>query len=161
MLIYIITNYAFSRADRASVLLYHLPGTSAAPGSQQDLAMARQFFDGPGPGPASQQASFAAPRHVGPPGAERLMGAALPAHDLGAAWNEQQRAHMHPPIAAPGGMWSAEFDGTQMMRAPVPMHAQQQQQGMAAQANCEYIFCFARWACGIGLFENGTMGTVA
>ena len=41
-----ITKYAFSRADRASIQLHHLPGTSAAPGSQQDLAMARQFFVG-------------------------------------------------------------------------------------------------------------------
>ena len=101
--------------------------------------MARQFFDGPGPGPASQQASFVAPRHVVSPGAERLMGAAPPTHDLGAAWNEMQRAHTHSPMAAPGG-WSAEFDGAQMMRAPGPVHAQQQEQGMAAQANCEYFF---------------------
>ena len=128
--------------------------------------MARQFFEG-----NAQQGgvppSFAMPHHVMPPEAERFMHAGP---DLSNAWSEMQQAgragsaptpgamyRTHTPTSAPGG-WSAEFDGAQMGRAPGLMHVQQQQQGMAAQANCEYLFCFARGACGIGLWRTERWG---
>ncbi|KAI0744275.1 peroxisome targeting signal receptor [Daedaleopsis nitida] len=117
--------------------LHHLPTSSAAHGSQQDLAMARQFFEG-----GSQQGgappSFAMPRHVLPLEPERFMAAPPQAgHDLSRAWNEMQAGRAgtpaemlraHTPQGTAGG-WSSEFDGS--MQVP----RSSGQQGMSAPSN--------------------------
>ncbi|KAI1785750.1 peroxisome targeting signal receptor [Ganoderma leucocontextum] len=113
--------------------LHHLPASSVAHGSQQDLAMARQFFDG-GAQQAGAPPAFAMPRHVMPPESERFASAPPQAgHDLGKAWNE-----MHAVRGAPGEMlrthtsnggWSAEFDGVAQIAQPSG------QQNMPMQSN--------------------------
>jgi len=95
--------------------LQHLPSTSAAPGSERDLALARQFFDNNGPG-SSAAPNFAVPRHLSPPDMARLMNAPSPSPDLMAAWAESQRMHSPgPTIQGPqsnsASSWAGEFGG--------------------------------------------------
>ncbi|EJF65576.1 peroxisome targeting signal receptor [Dichomitus squalens LYAD-421 SS1] len=113
--------------------LHHLPTSSAPHGSQQDLAMARQFFEG-GPQQAGAPPSFAVPRHVMPHEPERFMSAPAQAGpDLTKAWNEMQAGRAVPgemlrSHTASGG-WSAEFDGVSQIARP------SSQQNMPMQSN--------------------------
>ncbi|OSC97435.1 peroxisome targeting signal receptor [Trametes coccinea BRFM310] len=117
--------------------LHHLP-TSAANGSERDLAMARQFFEGGAPQQASGPSpSFAMQRHMMSPDAERFMSTPPPqmasGPDLSKAWNEMQAhramssdmARTHSPAAG----WSAEFDSVAQIARPAS------QQNMPMQSN--------------------------
>ncbi|KAI9061756.1 TPR-like protein [Trametes sanguinea] len=117
--------------------LHHLP-TSAANGSERDLAMARQFFEGGAPQQASGPSpSFAMQRHIMSPEAERFMSTPPPqmaaGPDLSKAWNEMQvhramssdMARTHSPAAG----WSAEFDSVAQIARPAS------QQNMPMQSN--------------------------
>ncbi|KAI0355751.1 TPR-like protein [Trametes cingulata] len=117
--------------------LHHLP-TSSAHGSERDLAMARQFFEGGSSQQAGAPPSFAMQRHIMPPDAERFMNAPPP-QDLGKAWNEMQagramggdmlRTHSPAAAAAAAGGWSSEFDSVAQIARPSG------QQNMPMQSN--------------------------
>ncbi|CDO72496.1 hypothetical protein BN946_scf184980.g37 [Trametes cinnabarina] len=125
--------------------LHHLP-TSAANGSERDLAMARQFFEG---GPHQQAGgpspSYAMQRHVMSPDAERFMSTPPPqtaaGPDLGKAWNELQShramandmARTHSPAAG----WSAEFDSVAQIARPVSQQNMPMQSNRMPQMNME------------------------
>ncbi|TCD61695.1 Peroxisomal membrane signal receptor PTS1 [Steccherinum ochraceum] len=94
----------------------HLPSSSIAPGSDRDLALAKQFFDNNGQG-NSANPNFAITRHI-----PSLMNSSSPGPDLMAAWTESQKTFMPGPVYnAPQqnsrSAWSGEFgSGMQAMR---------------------------------------------
>ncbi|KAI8992876.1 peroxisome targeting signal receptor [Trametes punicea] len=117
--------------------LHHLP-TSSANGSERDLAMARQFFEGSAPQQNSgPHPSFAMQRHIMPIEAERFMSSpppqSVPGSDLSKAWNEMQagRALGHDVgrTHSPAAGWSAEFDSVAQIARPSG------QQNMPMQSN--------------------------
>ncbi|KAI0645973.1 TPR-like protein [Trametes meyenii] len=122
--------------------LHHLP-TSSGHGTQQDLAMARQFFEGGVPQQTGAPPSFAMQRHILPPDAERFMSAPPPhaaGADLSKAWNEMQagramsndlllRTHSPASASASASGWGAEFDSVAQIPRPAG------QQGMPMQSN--------------------------
>ncbi|KAH8107237.1 peroxisome targeting signal receptor [Cristinia sonorae] len=117
--------------------LQHLPSTTAAPGSERDLALARQFFDNNGQA-SSSTPNFAIPRHIAPPDMSRFMNAPGASSELMAAWAEsqhKQQLHMPgPTLQVPqssGSAWAGEFGSGMQVVAPGPSV----QQSMAQQPN--------------------------
>ncbi|KAH9859121.1 peroxisome targeting signal receptor [Lenzites betulinus] len=119
--------------------LHHLPTSAAHNGSERDLAMARQFFEGGSSQQAGAPPSFAMQRHLVSPGAaERFMHSPPPqaaGPDLQKAWNEMQQAGR--PMGggdllrmqhSPSG-WGAEFDSVAQIARPSG------QQSMPMQSN--------------------------
>ncbi|KAI0369650.1 TPR-like protein [Pilatotrama ljubarskyi] len=115
--------------------LHHLP-TSSAHGSERDLAMARQFFEGGSSQQAGAPPSFAMQRHIMPPNVERFMDAPPPqaaGHDLSKAWNEMQSGRAMGGdmlrTQSPATNWSSEFDSVAQIARPAS------QQNMPMQSN--------------------------
>ncbi|KAL1942042.1 hypothetical protein VTO73DRAFT_6572 [Trametes versicolor] len=118
--------------------LHHLP-TSSAHGSERDLAMARQFFEGGSSQQAGAPPSFAMQHHVMPHEAERFMHTPPPqaaGPDLQQAWNEMQHTgramgsdmQMQRMQSTLSG-WGAEFDSVAQIARPSG------QQSMPMQSN--------------------------
>ncbi|KAH9895098.1 peroxisome targeting signal receptor [Cubamyces lactineus] len=117
--------------------LHHLPASSAN-GSERDLAMARQFFEGGGSQQAGAPPSFAMPRHVMPPEAERFMNTPPPqaaGPDLSSAWNQMQAGRamgsdmLRAQSQSLASGWNAEFDSVSQIARPAG------QQSMPMQSN--------------------------
>lgn len=113
--------------------LHHLPGTSARPANERDIALARNFFvnddHGPSVGP-----SFETPHHL-PPAEVARMGEmnGQPAPDLNGAWAREQHFHHNSEQSKAQAAWAAEFgNGSQQSLSGPSM-----QQEMGAQSHCE------------------------
>ncbi|KAI0072438.1 peroxisome targeting signal receptor [Panus rudis PR-1116 ss-1] len=110
-------------AGPSSSRLQHLPSTNVAQGSERDLALARQFFEGNASGPSAGPA-FAVPRHL-PQDLSGLMQQPGPAPmSMNAAWANAQQPQMQNPsqsgmivTSKPMAGWADEFGGA-MMPAP-------------------------------------------
>ncbi|EMD37559.1 hypothetical protein CERSUDRAFT_50067 [Gelatoporia subvermispora B] len=121
-----------TEGDRSLQQLHHLPTTSQASGSEQDLALARQFFEGRadhgGSGPA-----FNFQRHLPPPELGRFSDAPLPGSDLQHAWSNTQAkdpafSRFKPAdfSSQSNANWANEFNVAPGPSAsPAPMHMQQ------------------------------------
>ncbi|KAI0820042.1 peroxisome targeting signal receptor [Trametes gibbosa] len=121
--------------------LHHLPTSSAHNGSERDIAMARQFFEGGSSQQAGAPPSFAMQRHVMPPDAERFMhspSAQAAGPDLQKAWSEMQAGRpmgggdllrMQQQHPSSPSSWGAEFDSVAHIARPVG------QQSMPMQSN--------------------------
>ncbi|KZP17955.1 TPR-like protein [Athelia psychrophila] len=97
-------------AGPSSGRLHHLPGTVAGPVNQQDMAMARQFFEGNGQG-SNMGPSFGMPHQLpGPADLARMGGRAGP--DLNEAWAREQQFHQAVAQNQTHANWAADF-GTQ------------------------------------------------
>ncbi|KAJ7924984.1 hypothetical protein B0H13DRAFT_1171317 [Mycena leptocephala] len=108
-------------AGPSSARLHQLPGTSSAGASQQDLALARQFFEaGNSVGP-----TFAAPNPAELARLHELGG--RPISEANESWIMEQQKHMRgfEASASPAG-WAAEFGAPQ---ASTATPSSQQQMG--------------------------------
>ncbi|OCH91459.1 peroxisome targeting signal receptor [Obba rivulosa] len=118
-------------AGPSSSRLHHLPSTSQAPGSEQDVALARQFFEGRaetgGPVPA-----FNFQHHLSPADLSHFTDASRPSPDLQSAWgNPQAKEPMFDRFQHSGlnaglsANWANEFNITSGPSAsPVQMNLQ-------------------------------------
>ncbi|KAI0320927.1 hypothetical protein OF83DRAFT_1168929 [Amylostereum chailletii] len=115
-------------AGPSSSRLHHLPSSSAQAAAEQDMAMARQFFDG------NPQVPSIAPNMVMNEAVARqlqLMTAARnQAPDFSQAWAEIQRQE-NTQTAARSGMppmaWAGEFDASHAIIPAIPNQPHQQQ----------------------------------
>ncbi|KAG7098807.1 hypothetical protein E1B28_000712 [Marasmius oreades] len=113
-------------AGPSSSRLQHLPGSSTATASQQDLALARQFFESNNVGPGLQH-PFSPPPEL----AYEMRGFSAPVND---AWVAEQQHQMRAfQASSPQSQWAAEFGGsttvqnstiaTAVPASPDPQHA--------------------------------------
>ncbi|KAJ3489054.1 hypothetical protein NLI96_g2421 [Meripilus lineatus] len=111
-------------AGPSSARLQHLPSTATIPGSERDIALARQFFDGTA-APQNAGPSFSVPQHLPPPPMEA---ARFVSPDLNVAWAESQQRKFLQNQAPPelkSQNWSGEFGNASQITSP----------GSAAQQN--------------------------
>ncbi|OBZ70761.1 Dihydroxy-acid dehydratase [Grifola frondosa] len=130
-------------AGPSSARLHHLPTTSSAPGTERDIALARQFFDMTSQRSAAPSA-FSAPRQLPPPEAAKMMGTM--GSNLNAAWAEMlegqsnRMRHSEPSSSA----WTSQFDGGAQLSGPGPslqqqnIHQQSEFGQMPFMANTSY-----------------------
>ncbi|KAL0578294.1 Peroxisomal membrane signal receptor PTS1 [Marasmius crinis-equi] len=92
-----------TEGDRSLQQLQYLPGSSSAAASQQDLALARQFFEGNNTG---TQHPFVVP----PEFAREMQGLSSPMSDAWVAEQQQQMRAFQANKTQPS-QWAAEFGG--------------------------------------------------
>jgi peroxin-5 len=100
--------------------LHYLPGTSAGPTNEKDIALARQFFEGNSQGPGASL-PFAMP-HPLPYTEMARMGemSRQPGLDLSDAWVRQQQLHRAAGDSKTEAAWATEFSKVPQQSLPGP-----------------------------------------
>ncbi|KAH9951527.1 peroxisome targeting signal receptor [Amylocystis lapponica] len=144
-------------ASSSSARLHHLPGTSTAP-AEQELALARQFFDGSARASGSGSA-YAMPHYMPPP--QLLRGLEVTTHAgpaLSGAWDEmtfKQSLQSQAPRGEPGlsaSQWTNEFANASAASTLGPS----MQQNVLQRPNFQSSYSnFGSYGGGMGMYGSG------